>query len=99
MQKIFSQTIRFKADDGSDFSDWEEKKLWNVFNYKNGGSFESEVMEGGLYNLITLNSITIDGELKKIHKKINSFDNSLKKNDLVMVLSDIAHGNFLGLQQ
>ena len=27
MQQIFSQAIRFKADDGSEFPDWEEKKL------------------------------------------------------------------------
>ncbi|BFU78436.1 restriction endonuclease subunit S [Arcobacter sp. 15-2] len=27
MQKIFNQEIRFKDDDGSDFCDWEEKKL------------------------------------------------------------------------
>lgn len=27
MQKIFNQEIRFKADDGSKFADWEEKKL------------------------------------------------------------------------
>ena len=30
MQQIFSQVIRFKADDGSDFPDWEEKKLGDV---------------------------------------------------------------------
>ncbi len=30
MQKIFSQEIRFKADDGSEFPDWEEKKLGDV---------------------------------------------------------------------
>lgn len=27
MQKLFSQQIRFKADDGSEFWEWEEKKL------------------------------------------------------------------------
>lgn len=27
MQKIFSQEVRFKKEDGSDFPDWEEKKL------------------------------------------------------------------------
>ena len=27
MQKIFSQEIRFKDDDGNDYPDWEEKKL------------------------------------------------------------------------
>ena len=30
MQQIFSQAIRFKADDGSDFPDWIEKKLGDV---------------------------------------------------------------------
>ena len=27
MKKLFSQEVRFKADDGSEFPDWEEKKL------------------------------------------------------------------------
>ena len=31
MQKLFSQEVRFKADDGSDFPEWEEKKLGEVF--------------------------------------------------------------------
>ena len=30
MQKIFNQEIRFKADDGSEFCDWEEKKLGDI---------------------------------------------------------------------
>lgn len=30
MQKLFSQEVRFKADDGSDFPEWEEKKLGDV---------------------------------------------------------------------
>jgi type I restriction enzyme S subunit len=30
MQQIFSQVIRFKVDDGSDFPDWEERKLGDV---------------------------------------------------------------------
>lgn len=30
MQKIFSQEIRFKDDDGKDFSEWEEKRLGKV---------------------------------------------------------------------
>jgi len=97
MQKVFSGEIRFKKDDGSGFSEWEEKRLGTIFDYKNGGSFEKEVVKNGKYYLITLNSIDINGDLKQEHKTINITDNSLNKNDLIMVLSDIAHGNFLGL--
>lgn len=30
MQKLFSQEVRFKADDGSNFPDWEEQKIEDV---------------------------------------------------------------------
>lgn len=36
MQKIFSQQIRFKADDGSEFAEWEETTLGKVVNFQNG---------------------------------------------------------------
>ena len=32
MQKIFNQEIRFKADDGSEFCEWKEKKLEDFLN-------------------------------------------------------------------
>lgn len=34
MQKLFSQEVRFKADDGSDFPDWEEKTLGDICVYE-----------------------------------------------------------------
>ena len=33
MQKIFNQEIRFKDDDGSEFCEWEEKKLGDILDY------------------------------------------------------------------
>lgn len=33
MQKIFSQELRFKDDNGNDFADWEEKKLGECLDY------------------------------------------------------------------
>lgn len=36
MQKIFSQEIRFKADDGSEFPEWEEKKVSDIFDITRG---------------------------------------------------------------
>lgn len=97
MQKLFSQELRFKNDKGSNFPAWEEKMLGDICEYKNGGSFENNIVENGTYNLITLNSIDIDGRLKSEHKKVSSADWYLEKGDLIMVLSDVAHGNFLGL--
>lgn len=42
MQKLFSQEVRFKADDGSKFPEWEEKKIDDLFykvNERNNGQF------------------------------------------------------------
>lgn len=36
MQKLFSQEVRFKADDGSEFPDWKKKKLEDVVEFLDG---------------------------------------------------------------
>lgn len=36
MQKLFSQEVRFKADDGGDFPDWEKKTLGNEGRFYGG---------------------------------------------------------------
>lgn len=41
MQKLFSQEVRFKADDGSDFPDWEEKRLGDICKTFSGGTPKS----------------------------------------------------------
>ena len=101
MQKLFpaeGETVpEWRFPEFKDSGEWKEKKLGEVCNYWNGDSHESNVNENGEYYLISLNSIDIDGNLKSEMKKITYTDYSLKKNDLIMVLSDIAHGNFLGL--
>ncbi|MFW1946671.1 restriction endonuclease subunit S [Acinetobacter bereziniae] len=38
MQKLFSQQIRFKADDGSEFGEWEEKKIGEIFQVTSGST-------------------------------------------------------------
>ncbi|OAD90193.1 hypothetical protein A7A78_07950 [Aequorivita soesokkakensis] len=42
MQQLFSQQLRFKQDDGSDFGDWEEKKLGEMFKINAGGDVKQE---------------------------------------------------------
>ncbi|WP_299249342.1 restriction endonuclease subunit S [uncultured Cytophaga sp.] len=38
MQQIFAQELRFKADDGSDYPDWEEKKFSEYIKLYRGSS-------------------------------------------------------------
>lgn len=93
--KVLVPELRFP--EFRDAGEWSLKPLGNLCVYWNGASHESSVTENGSYYMISLNSIDIDGNLKPDMKRLSYTDNSLQKNDLVMVLSDVAHGNFLGL--
>ena len=39
MQALFSQTLRFKADEGSDFPDWEQKQIGDVLTIGSAEAF------------------------------------------------------------
>lgn len=53
MQQIFSQAIRFKADDGSDFPDWEEKKLGSLCEITTGKLDANAMVKDGQYRFYT----------------------------------------------
>lgn len=65
MQKIFSQEIRFKADDGSEFPEWVEKKLGDLCNVaKSGGtptSTNKEYYDGDI-PFLAISDITTQGK-------------------------------------
>ena len=110
MQQIFSQVIRFKADDGCDFPDWKEKKLGDVGNFYRGHSYNStNVKDSGLLVLRSSNikndSLILDNDLQFVNKDCS--DNiSLKTNDIVICMangskrlvgkSGIYHGDYNG---
>jgi type I restriction enzyme, S subunit len=77
--------------------EWEEKKLGELIIFSNGKPYEPNFVNKGKYKVITLDSIDINGKLKTEHRRTNLYDGSLKKNDIVIVLSDIAHARLLGL--
>ena len=44
MQKLFNQEIRFKADDGSEFGEWEEVKFSGIFNFHQTNSYSRALL-------------------------------------------------------
>ena len=92
MSSELKPKIRFKGFT----DDWEQRKLKEMTLYKNGTGHEDKQSSNGRYELINLNSVSIDGGLKSSGKFIEDSNETLKKNDLVMVLSDVGHGDLLG---
>ena len=45
MQKLFTQQLRFKSNDGTDFPAWEEKKLGDVCDIIGGGTLDTNKAE------------------------------------------------------
>ncbi|MGO5165281.1 MULTISPECIES: restriction endonuclease subunit S [unclassified Candidatus Paralachnospira] len=71
MQKLFSQEVRFKADDGSDFPEWEEKKLGDICKTFSGGtpkSGEARYYENGTISFIRSGEIHDDKTELRITK-------------------------------
>ncbi len=91
--ELLSQRKRLKGFNQA----WQRVRLGDICEFGNGEAYETLIVENGDFKLISLNSIDIDGNLKNTMKRVNFYDNSLKQDDIVMVLSDVAHGDFLGL--
>ena len=88
MQKLFSQQIRFKADDGSEFGEWEEKRLidsvdtnikWSFTGGPFGSNLKSEDYTESGIRIIQLQNIG-DGAFLNGYKIYTSVE---KANELL----------------
>lgn len=86
MQKLFSQEVRFKADDGSDFSDWEEKKIGDITLSHNAGVYIAKDNYGTGTNIIGIGDIyesdVINGRQYRL-APVDSDEYILDEGDLV----------------
>ena len=57
MQQIFSRKLRFKADDGSEFPDWEQKKLGDVCDPLSYGLNSAATAFDGINKFIRITDI------------------------------------------
>ncbi|WP_180082225.1 restriction endonuclease subunit S [Acinetobacter sp. YH12201] len=92
MQKLFSQQIRFNADDGSEFGEWESKTLGEIIKFVNGKGHENDVDSDGSYTLINSKFLSTNGN---VAKKVNKCNQKVMNDSLVMVMSDVPNGKAL----
>jgi type I restriction enzyme S subunit len=93
MQKLFSQELRFKDENGKEFPKWEKKKLGEIFSIFNGYAFASEdsvtdgilwvkIADVGIQEMKKDNLSFLPNEYLEKHKKF-----ILKKGDYVIALT------------
>ncbi len=71
--KLFTQHLRFKDDNGNGFSDWEEKKLGEIYSFKVTKSFSRE-------NLNYDNGVIKNIHYGDIHTKFKTLFDITKEN-------------------
>ena len=95
MQKLFSQEVRFKADDGSDFPEWEEKKIDDVATCFAGATPSTKIpeyWEEGTIRWMSSGEVN-NGQIHDTEKRISQlgFDKCstkmVKPNSVVMALA------------
>ncbi len=92
MQAIFSQMIRFKKPDGSNFPDWEEKKLGEIGEFYRGHSYTAAnvKVEGFLVlrsNNIQGNKLIINRDLQFVNKPFGK-QIALRKDDIAICMAN-----------
>ncbi|MDC6078050.1 restriction endonuclease subunit S [Limosilactobacillus reuteri] len=80
--------LRFKNFNG----DWEERKLSDIANYRNGKAHEQYIDMNGIYTVVNSKFISTNGKVKKFS---NEPIELLKKGEIAFVLSDVPNGKAL----
>lgn len=93
MQKIFSQEIRFKADDGSEFPEWVEKKLGDFTELNHGDGdwiLSKDITSDGEHKIVQLGNIGLGTYIEKDLKTVTDETfielkgTSIQKGDLLI---------------
>lgn len=92
MQKIFSQEIRFKDDNGKDYPEWEEKRLGEVSKNYGGKPLEKYVHGDADFKFISIGNYSKDGKYVDNGQRIilneKTKEKLLNKDDIAIVLND-----------
>ena len=93
MQQLFpanGETIpKLRFPEFRDAGEWVENTLEQVVNYENGKAHEQDIDDQGKYIVANSKFVSTEGEVKKFSNAANLL---AKKNDILMVLSDVPNG-------
>lgn len=92
MQKLFSQELRFKDENGNEFPKWEKKYLRDLVEFRNGKAHEQDISEDGKYIVVNSKFISMEGEVIKYS---DSQICPLEFGEITMVMSDVPNGKAL----
>lgn len=91
MQKLFNREVKFKADEGSEYPEWEKKELAHIVNLSTGKSYSNDLNNNGKYIVMDMGAVSKDGEIIAL-KHTNLNRDVLNKGDLIMPKDDIGGG-------
>ncbi len=89
MQKIFSQEVRFKRENGTEYPEWVESTIGEEMGFVNGKAHENCEDDNGDYIIVNSKFISTNGE---VIRKTNTVLVPLHIGDIVMVMSDVPNG-------
>jgi len=97
MQKIFSQELRFKDENGEEFAEWEKLSIGDVCKLQGGYAFKSEKFDLTGIPIIRISNLgsnkKLDTENLVYYDKIDNDDNFIvRKNDLLIAMSGATTG-------
>jgi type I restriction enzyme S subunit len=94
MQKIFSQKIRFKDENGNEYPEWKEKKLGEIGDFYRGLSYDKSNVKNdkSLTLVLRSNNIQADGlnydkDLQYVDKGV-TVNQMLTKNDIAICMAN-----------
>lgn len=79
-QKLFNGSLRFKNDDGTDYSDWEVKKLGEIAQWHNGYAFKPKDLSNSGTVVVKIKEMLDQTDLQVKTKLTNIPKNLVLKN-------------------
>ncbi|QLK85459.1 restriction endonuclease subunit S [Staphylococcus sp. 17KM0847] len=96
MQKIFSQELRFKDENGKEYPEWEVKRLNNIIHLQNGYAFQSNLFSDKgtpIIRITDINKSLVSVGTTYYPEDINIDERFIiNKNDILIAMSGATTG-------